>query len=132
MRYALKIPVGRFFQPLLIPLKRCQVVVGNIYSIGKEDGGKRYSSRVSKKFWIMRYLFFQYDSQANLHAIAKEVGQKLGITVRDEDIHELLDELVSKGMVEGIRVRDSEMTYRMSKFGHDWWRLYASGVQQLL
>lgn len=132
MRCALKTPVGGFFQPFLILLKRCEVVAGDIGGSGKEDGGKRYSSRVSKKFWILRYLFFQYDSQANLHAIAGEVGQKLGITVRDEDIRELLEELVVKGMVEGIRVRESEMTYRMSKFGHDWWMLYASGVQRLL
>jgi len=105
---------------------------GNIGGPDWKDGGKRYSSRISKQFWVLRYLFFLYDSQANLHAISKEVSQRLRITVRDEDIRELLDDLIAKGMVEVVGAEKLETTYRMSKFGHDWWRLYASGVQQLL
>ena len=99
----------------------------------EEEGGRRNSDRMIKRYWILRALYYQRtESSSTLHAIAREIEEKMRLTVRDQDIKSLIDELISRGVIVRTELEGSNYHYQISEFGINWWERHGESLMQLL
>jgi hypothetical protein len=98
------------------------------------ESTRHYSERIKKRYWILSYLYYhQTDSPSNLHAISRAVEERMELTVRDQDIRDLIEELVLRRMVvRNMSSADSTTEYRISYFGIKWWEEHGEALKQIL
>ena len=68
----------------------------------------------------------------NLHAITKATEEKMDITMRDQDMKELIDDLVSRNMINRRMLTESDVDYSISDFGIEWWEKHGEALKQIL
>jgi len=81
----------------------------------------------------MSYLYLKRnDSHLNLHAVTKRIEEKIQVTLRDQDIRILLDELVLRGLVEKSAGNDSNVYFQISTYGIGWWEKHGEALSNIM
>lgn len=69
---------------------------------------------------------------SNLHAIAKAVEERMDLTVRDQDIKELIEDLISRNMIMRNATTNSNISYQISNYGIEWWEKHGEALLQIM
>ena len=126
--------VGRFFLLLLIQLCLSQAVVDRETAERVVvENTRRHSERMRKRYWILSFLYnHRTETSSSLHAISRAVEERMDLTVRDQDIRDLIDELVSRRMIVRNMKADSNVDYQISDFGIEWWEKHGEAMLQIM
>jgi len=56
----------------------------------------------------------------------------MNLTVRDQDIRDLIEELISRRMIVRVTNTDSSTDYKISDFGIEWWEMHGEAMMQII
>lgn len=100
---------------------------------GLVENARHYSERIKKRYWILSFLYnHRTGSPSNLHAISRAVEERMNLTVRDQDIRDMIEELISRRMIVRNTDADSNTDYQISDFGIEWWQKHGEALKQIL
>jgi len=98
---------------------------------GTDDRGHR-SDRIRKRYWTLRFLYYRRKEPSSLYSISREIEDRMGITVRDQNLRIIIDGLVSRGLIERKSSMDSEGGYCITEYGIEWWEKHGEALKQIL
>jgi len=126
--------VGRLFLLLLIQIRLFRTVVERgTAEKGVVESARRHSERMRKRYWILSFLYnHRTESPSSLHAISRAVEDRMNLTVRDQDVRDLIEELVLRRMIVRNTNADSNVDYQISGFGIEWWERHGEALMQIL
>ena len=88
---------------------------------------------MKKRYWVLRFLYnHRTESPSNLHIISRAVEERMNLTVRDQDIRDLIEELISRRMIVRVTNTDSSTDYKISDFGIEWWEMHGEAMMQII
>ena len=97
------------------------------------ENARRYSERIKKRYWILSFLYnHRTESPSNLYAISRAVEERMNLTVRDQDIRDLIEELIARRMIVRKTDANSNANYQISEFGSQWWQKHGEALNQIL
>jgi len=100
---------------------------------GVVESARRHSERMKKRYWVLRFLYnHRTESPSNLHIISRAVEERMNLTVRDQDIRDLIEELISRRMIVRVTNTDSSTDYKISDFGIEWWEMHGEAMMQII
>jgi DNA-binding PadR family transcriptional regulator len=98
---------------------------------GIEGKGHR-SDRIRKRYWALRFLYYRRKEPSSLYSVSREIEERMGITVRDQNLRIIIDGLLSRGLVERKSSTDSEGEYQITEYGIEWWERHGEALLQIM
>ena len=100
------------------------------------EKGRQYVDRMRKRYWILSFLYHhRKESPFNLHAVTKALEETMHLSLRDQDIRCLIEELISRGLViktTPINSNSIHNMYQLSENGVDWWEKHGNALIKIM